>query len=146
MSRSCQSCPLAPQVKLPGTRCRVTVCPVSPEAIPAKFVGGVSNIAQTRLSTFESIKCMVRATAPKSILIVDNNDYIRRIIRGFLEVDEKGLKVCGEAVDGYDAIEKAKQLKPDLIILDISLPRMNGILAASILKEMHPRTPIVLFN
>ena len=77
----------------------------------------MSNIAQTRLSTFES-----------------------------LEGDAKGLKICGEAVDGYDAIEKAQQLKPDLIILDISLPRMNGILAASILKEMHPRTPIVLFT
>jgi DNA-binding NarL/FixJ family response regulator len=88
---------------------------------------------------------MVRATVPKCILIVDNNQYIRRIIRNFLE-SEAGFKVCGEAVDGYDAIEKAEQLKPDLIILDVSLPGMNGIRVASKLKEMHPRTPIVLFT
>jgi two-component system response regulator NreC len=88
---------------------------------------------------------MVRATVPKCILIVDGNQYIRKIIRSFLE-SEAGFKVCGEAVDGYDAIEKAEQLKPDLIILDVSLPGMNGIRVASKLKEMHPRTPIVLFT
>ena len=88
---------------------------------------------------------MVRATVPKCILIVDGNQYIRKIIRNFLE-SEDGFKVCGEAVDGFDAIEKAEQLKPDLIILDVSLPGMNGIRVASKLKEMHPRTPIVLFT
>lgn len=88
---------------------------------------------------------MVRATVPKCILVVDNNQYIRKIIRNFLE-SEDGFKVCGEAVDGFDAIEKAEQLKPDLIILDVSLPGMNGIRVASKLKEMHPRTPIVLFT
>jgi DNA-binding NarL/FixJ family response regulator len=88
---------------------------------------------------------MVRATAPKCILIVDKNQYIRRMIRNFLE-NEAGFNVCGEAVDGYDAIEKAKQLNPDLIVLDVSLPGMNGVRVASKLKEMHPRTPIVLFT
>ena len=88
---------------------------------------------------------MARISAPKCILIVDNNASIRKIIRIFLE-GEAGLKVCGEAVDGYDAIEKAEQLKPDLIILELALPRMSGLAAASTLKKMHPRTPIVLFT
>jgi DNA-binding NarL/FixJ family response regulator len=88
---------------------------------------------------------MVTVSAPKCILIVDNNASIRKIIRTFLE-GEAGLKVCGEAVDGYDAIEKAEQLKPDLIILELALPRMSGLAAASTLKKMHPRTPIVLFT
>jgi DNA-binding NarL/FixJ family response regulator len=59
---------------------------------------------------------------------------------------ESGFEVCGEAVDGYDAIEKAQELKPDLILLDMSMPRMNGIQAAPKLKELLPRTPIVLFT
>src|SRR3981081_1802099 len=88
---------------------------------------------------------MTRISAPKCILIVDNNASIRKIIRTFLE-GEAGLKVCGEAVDGYDAIEKAEQLKPDLIILELALPRMSGLAAASTLKKMHPRTPIILFT
>jgi CheY-like chemotaxis protein len=88
---------------------------------------------------------MARISAPKCILIVDNNASIRKIIRTFLE-GEAGLKVCGEAVDGYDAIEKAEQLRPDLIILELALPRMSGLTAARTLKKMNPRTPIILFT
>ncbi|HEV7513129.1 MAG TPA: response regulator [Candidatus Acidoferrum sp.] len=88
---------------------------------------------------------MARISAPKCILIVDNNASIRKIIRIFLE-GEAGLKVCGEAVDGYDAIEKAEQLRPDLIILELALPRMSGLTAAQTLKKMSPRTPIILFT
>ena len=88
---------------------------------------------------------MTRISAPKCILIVDNNASIRKIIRIFLE-GEAGLKVCGEAVDGYDAIEKAEQLRPDLIILELALPRMSGLAAAQTLKKMNPRTPIILFT
>lgn len=50
------------------------------------------------------------------------------------------------AIDGYDAIQKAQELKPDLIILDMSMPRLNGIEAAPILKKMLPETPIVLLT
>lgn len=82
---------------------------------------------------------------PKCILIVDDHEPIRKIIRNVLE-RESGFEVCGEAVDGYDAIEKAQQLKPDLIILDLSMPRMNGIEAAPRLKKLLPQTPIVLFT
>ncbi len=54
--------------------------------------------------------------------------------------------MCGEAVDGYDAIRKAKELSPDLIILDLSMPKMNGIEAARVLKKMLPQTPIVMLT
>jgi CheY-like chemotaxis protein len=88
---------------------------------------------------------MATLAAPKCILVVDNNACIRKIIRTFLE-GEAGLKVCGEAVDGYDAIEKAGKLKPDLIILELALPRMSGLAVAQTLKKMNPRTPIILFT
>ncbi len=82
---------------------------------------------------------------PKCILIVDDHEYLRKLVRKFLET-QPGYDVCGEAVDGYDAIEKAQALKPDLIILDMSMPRMNGIEAAPRLKKLLPQTPIVLFT
>jgi two-component system, chemotaxis family, chemotaxis protein CheY len=81
---------------------------------------------------------------PKCILIVDDSAAIRAAIRSFL--NESGFEVCGEAVDGYDAIQKAEELKPDLILLDFAMPRMNGIEAAPILKKMLPDTPIVLLT
>jgi CheY-like chemotaxis protein len=51
-----------------------------------------------------------------------------------------------QAEDGYDAIQKAKELNPDLIILDLSMPRMNGIEAARVLKKILPQTPIVMLS
>jgi DNA-binding NarL/FixJ family response regulator len=78
-------------------------------------------------------------------LIADDSETIRTILRTFLESRE-GFEVCGEAVDGVDAIEKAKELHPDLIILDLAMPRMNGAAAASVLKRRMPKIPIVLFT
>jgi CheY-like chemotaxis protein len=61
----------------------------------------------------------------KSILIVDDNQAVRTITRQFLEC-QTDVGVCVEAVDGADAVEKARSLSPDLIILDLAMPRMNG--------------------
>src|SRR5580658_2583703 len=84
---------------------------------------------------------MVRA---KRILIADDSDVVRRAVSSCLARGK--FEVCGEAVDGEDAIEKARALKPDLILLDVAMPRTNGIVAASVLKEMMPNVRIVLFT
>jgi DNA-binding NarL/FixJ family response regulator len=81
----------------------------------------------------------------KRVLIVDDVPQMRKLIRGYLE-EEKEFRVCGEAIDGFDAIDKAQSLKPDLIILDASMPRMNGIEAAPKLKKLLPETLIILFT
>jgi two-component system, chemotaxis family, chemotaxis protein CheY len=79
---------------------------------------------------------------PHCVLIVDDNAAVRRMIRS--QIESAGLEVCGEAVDGLDAIEKAKVLKPDLIIMDLSMPRMNGLDAARELGRICPNVPILL--
>jgi DNA-binding NarL/FixJ family response regulator len=84
-------------------------------------------------------------TVSKRILIVDDLEQMRKLIRGYLE-EETEFRVCGEAVNGFDAIDKAQILKPDLIILDASMPRMSGIEAAPKLKKLFPETPIILFT
>lgn len=80
----------------------------------------------------------------QGILIADDSSNVRRIIRKYLA--ERNFHICGEAVDGEDAIEKARELKPDLILLDVAMPRVNGIVVASVLKEMMPSVRIVLFT
>jgi two-component system chemotaxis response regulator CheY len=82
---------------------------------------------------------------PKPILIVDDLEQMRKLIRAYLD-EETEFLVCGEASDGLDAIDKAQNLKPDLIILDASMPRMNGIEAAPKLKKLLPETAIILFT
>src|ERR1700756_2283979 len=82
--------------------------------------------------------------ARKRILVIDDGDSVRDVIRVFLERD--GFEVCGEAADGVEAIEQAKKLKPDLIVLDLAMPRMNGAEAASILSTTMPEVPIILLT
>jgi len=79
------------------------------------------------------------------ILIVDDNANIRRLLRSFVE-SNTGFEVCGEAENGPEGIEKAKELQPDLILLDTTMPGMHGTEAASILKELLPRLKIILFT
>jgi DNA-binding NarL/FixJ family response regulator len=81
----------------------------------------------------------------KHILIVDDSDTSRKITRLLIE-SQLGLEVCGEAIDGVDAIEKAMALKPDLVVLDLAMPRMNGVEAAIQLRARMPKVPIVLFT
>ena len=76
--------------------------------------------------------------------MIDDGDSVRDIIRIFLE--KAGFEVCGEAADGVEGIEQAKKLKPDLIVLDLAMPRMNGAEAASVLSQHMPTVPIVLLT
>jgi DNA-binding NarL/FixJ family response regulator len=79
------------------------------------------------------------------ILSCDDNPNIRYLLQAFVE-SQTPFKVCGEAGHGIEAIEKAKKLQPELILLDLNMPVMNGAEAASVLKAMLPRTKIILFS
>ena len=81
----------------------------------------------------------------KTILIADDSASMRLSVRMLLEGRHKQLMVR-EAVDGVDAIEKAKKSKPDLILLDLAMPRINGAEAATVLKQDMPGTPVILFT
>jgi DNA-binding NarL/FixJ family response regulator len=81
----------------------------------------------------------------KRVLIVDDSAPTRGLVRTFIE-SRSGIKVCGEAADGLEGVEKGRELKPDLIVLDFSMPRLNGLQAAVILHEVLPNTPIILFT
>jgi DNA-binding NarL/FixJ family response regulator len=82
---------------------------------------------------------------PKKIFIIDDSKIVRELVRRYLESRLECI-VCSEAADGLDAIDHAREVDPDLIILDISMPRLNGLDAAVILHEMLPRVPIILYT
>lgn len=81
----------------------------------------------------------------KTVLVADDSASIRLSVRLLLQLRHAGL-VVREAFDGVDAIEKANKLRPDLILLDLSMPRLNGAEAATILKNNLPETPLILFT
>jgi DNA-binding NarL/FixJ family response regulator len=81
----------------------------------------------------------------KRVLIADDNDYVRTVIRTFLQ-DVPDIEICGEAVDGQDAVNMASDLKADLVLLDLSMPTLNGAQVTSILKNKMPEVRIILFT
>ncbi|MGA7398940.1 MAG: response regulator [Candidatus Sulfotelmatobacter sp.] len=80
-----------------------------------------------------------------TILIVDDSPLIRRSLRSWIDgtVD---WEVCGEAENGKEAVEKVEELRPDIVILDLQMPVMNGLEAARRIRDAAPRTAMLMFT
>jgi DNA-binding NarL/FixJ family response regulator len=77
------------------------------------------------------------------ILIVDDHPMVRQGLRSLLEV-QADCEVVAEAADGLEALEKADRLSPDVILLDISMPRMNGLDACRLIRKTVPRSEVLI--
>jgi DNA-binding NarL/FixJ family response regulator len=77
------------------------------------------------------------------IMVVDDNPAVRRYLRGVLE-QQDGWKVCDEARNGQEAVERFTQIRPDVLILDFQMPDLNGLDAARVIGKVSPETPILL--
>jgi DNA-binding NarL/FixJ family response regulator len=82
---------------------------------------------------------------PVRILIVDDHHELRRAIRNLLEC-QRGFVVCGEAKDGVEAIRKSDELRPDVVVLNIVMPVMNGFEAARKIREVSPQSRVVILS
>jgi DNA-binding NarL/FixJ family response regulator len=83
--------------------------------------------------------------APLQILIVDDKPHVRSGIRMLLH-NHEDWTICGEASDGVEAIQKAAELKPDVILLDISMPRMDGLTALPLIREKSPESQVIVLT
>ena len=81
----------------------------------------------------------------KRILIADDSANMRSVIRAPL-ANVADIEICGEAGDGLDAVKQIIKLEPDLVLLDLSMPRMNGAEVASVVKHNIPKVLIILFT
>ena len=82
---------------------------------------------------------------PKRILIADDHFLVRGLMKSVF-AECTWAEVCGEAADGCDAVEKARLLRPDVVVLDLCMPGMNGFAVADAIHEASPKTPVILFS
>jgi len=83
--------------------------------------------------------------SPVRVLVADDHEVVRQGVRALLEA-EPGVQVCGEAADGREALDKARQLKPDIVILDIGMPELNGLEATRQILSELPRTEVLILT
>jgi len=85
----------------------------------------------------------MKVSETRKILVVEDDHLVSEMIRGMLE--ELGYEIAGEAEDGHEALEMVKEIKPDVVLMDIRMPRMSGI-EATILIQKHFPTPVVILS
>ena len=91
------------------------------------------------------LKCNYWESLYMKILIADDKRHIRQELRNLLE-RHQGWEVCTEAGDGVQAVNRAKQYRPDLVILDLAMPELNGFQAASQISQALPDVPILMLT
>ena len=82
---------------------------------------------------------------PKQILIVDDSPMVRRMVRGSVE-SKTDWQICGEAENGEEAVRMVEELNPDLVVLDLSMPVMNGLEAARHIAVNAPNTALLMYT
>jgi DNA-binding NarL/FixJ family response regulator len=82
---------------------------------------------------------------PLRILIADDHDLMRRGVKTLLQSHD-GWEVCGEAKTGHEAVKKVEELRPDILVLDISMPDLNGLEAARRIRKASPSTEILILS
>src|SRR5262249_42675108 len=111
---------------------------------PASLVACFENSRLRWRKTMESRKAGATDKSVR-VLVVDDYTPFRRLVCSALQ-NEPELQIVGEVSDGLESVQKAQELQPDLILLDIGLPKLNGIEAASRIRELSPNSKILFLT
>jgi CheY-like chemotaxis protein len=110
------------------------------------LVSGLRIFASTFNTPARGFRIRSRTVAPTTrILIADDHESMRSAVRSLVRMNP-GWEICGEADDGREAVAKAAELKPDLVLLDFKMPGANGIQAGSEICSAMPMTPILMYT
>jgi CheY-like chemotaxis protein len=116
------------------------------EIVPTRLKSGLSCIVRIGAATYPLPRHEMNSFSSGKnvrILVVDDNATVRRYLRRVLE-QHVGWRVCDEARNGQDAVDRFREIQPDVVVLDFQMPDMNGLDAARIMRRLSPETPILM--
>jgi len=125
-----------------GTRV-VAIVPLKKPAAVSEMPETAADANQEQARVDSNVN--TRSDARQRILIADDHEVMRRGVRGLLESHDEWV-VCGEAFEGTEAVVKSRELRPDLIIMDINMPGLTGIAAAQQIRRENPSAKILFFS
>jgi DNA-binding NarL/FixJ family response regulator len=105
----------------------------------------VSRTAREDEMTAPSCSCGQRATAGLRVLVVDDHPMVRTALSEMLS-DEDGVTVVGECADGSQVVEAVTRLRPDVVLMDYSMPEMNGLAATEALRAAHLQSQVIMLT
>jgi CheY-like chemotaxis protein len=112
---------------------------------PLSSIQAIPSEPRRLASRLGSIRVMEQVALHFRILVADDHSSFRHMLRTFLELN-RNLTVCGEASDGWEAVVRTTELKPDIVILDLDMPKMKGSEAARRIRETSPGTRILILT
>jgi DNA-binding NarL/FixJ family response regulator len=86
------------------------------------------------------------ASRPIRVLVADDHEFVRRGLRALLADEQNAFQICAEAASGHEAVQKAKQLRPDVVVLDVSMPGLNGLETTRLIVKEVPRAEILILT
>ena len=118
---------------------KTAILPARPSSLPGGLRINLARSNQLERSRIEHMK------SPIKLLLVDDHPVVRRGISSCLAREER-LKIVGEAADGLEAVRKAKELSPDIILMDIDMPHMNGLAVTEVLRREMPNIKVLILS
>jgi len=118
---------------------KTAILPARPPSLPAALRINLARSNQLERSRIEQMKSRIK------LLLVDDHPVVRRGISSCLAREEH-LTIVGEAADGLEAVRKAKELLPDIILMDIDMPHMNGLAVTEVLRRELPNIKVLILS
>jgi len=124
---------------------KMKVCILSAEIVCSTWKEWYMAATCTRMSSAADEIEKLRSPMNLRILVADDHSIVRRGVRALLE-SHRGWRVCAEAATGQEAVRRARQLKPDVVVLDVAMPDLNGFDATRQIRESTPRTKVLILS
>src|ERR1019366_5967225 len=117
-----------------------------PHSTESRDVGSLPDTARDGNENTGGGAQPAQSERPIRVLSVDDHEFVRRGLRALLTADPRAFEICGEASGGHEAVRMTRDLRPDVVVLDVSMPGLNGLETTRLIAKEDPRPEILILT